>query len=83
MFVVAPILRTPKESEMAISTQVKESVEAAANCLRDALAFAARAEHPITITTLSDILCRLESLEQVDELMQQFSSKNDAQPPKQ
>lgn len=64
---------------MAISTQVKQSVEAAADCLRDALAFAARAEHPITITTLSDILCRLESLEQVDDLMQQFRGKDDAQ----
>ena len=79
MFVVSPILRKPKESEMAISTQVKQSVEAAADCLRDALAFAARAEHPITITTLSDILCRLESLEQVDDLMQQFRGKDDAQ----
>jgi len=45
--------------------------------MRDALAFAARTEHPITITTISDILCRLESLEQVDDLMQQFAKKDD------
>ena len=77
MLLIGPILRTPKESEMSLSTQVKESVENAANCLRDALAFAARTEHPITITTISDILCRLESLEQVDDLMQQFVKKDD------
>ena len=77
MYIVAPIIRTPKESEMSLSTQVKESVENAANCLRDALAFAARTEHPITITTISDILCRLESLEQVDDLMQAFAQKDD------
>ena len=77
MYIVAPIIRTPKESEMSLSTQVKESVENAANCLRDALAFAARTEHPITITTISDILCRLESLEQVDDLMQQFAKRDD------
>ena len=77
MLLIGPILRTPKESEMSLSTQVKESVENATNCLRDALAFAARTEHPITITTISDILCRLESLEQVDDLMQQFAKRDD------
>lgn len=76
MLVIGPILRAPKESEMSLSSQVKESVEGAANCLRDALAFAARTEHPITITTISDILCRLESLEQVDALMHQFSQRD-------
>ena len=76
MFVVCPILRTPKESEMALSSQVKEAVDQASNCLRDALAFAARTEHPLTVSTISDLLCRLESLEQVDELMIQFSKRD-------
>ena len=62
---------------MAISTQVKESLDQAAACLREALAFAARTEHPITVSTLSDLLCRVESLEQMDDLMSQFASKND------
>lgn len=62
---------------MALSNQVKESVKQATEALRDALAFAARTEHPITITTISDILCRLESLEQVDDLMQAFAQKDD------
>ncbi len=64
---------------MSLSNQVKAAVEDASQSLRDALAFAARTEHPVTITTISDILCRLESLEHVDELMQQFCSKDDAQ----
>jgi hypothetical protein len=62
---------------MSLYTQVKESIEQASNCMRDAMAFAARTEHPVTITTISDILCRLESLEQVDDLMQQFAKRDD------
>jgi len=80
--VIVPVIRKPRESEMSLSTQVKEEVDQASNCLRDALAFAARTEHPLTVNTLSDLLCRLESLEQVDELMQQFRGKDDAQSPK-
>lgn len=80
--VIVPVIRKPRESEMSLSTQVKEAVDQASNCLRDALAFAARTEHPLTVNTLSDLLCRLESLEQVDELMQQFRGKDDVQSPK-
>ena len=80
--VIVPVIRKPRESEMSLSTQVKEAVDQASNCLRDALAFAARTEHPLTVNTLSDLLCRLESLEQVDELMQHFRGKDDAQSPK-
>jgi chromosomal replication initiation ATPase DnaA len=72
MFGTTVILRKPKDSEMALSNQVKNSVSEAVACLRDALAFAARAEHPITINTLSDILMRLESLEHIDEIMEKF-----------
>lgn len=71
------IVRGPRSSEMSLSTQVKESIESAVGNLRDALAFAARAEHPLTITTISDILCRLESLEQVNDLMEQFAKKDE------
>ena len=80
--VIVPVIRKPREFEMSLSTQVKEAVDQASNCLRDALAFAARTEHPLTVNTLSDLLCRLESLEQVDELMQHFRGKDDAQSPK-
>jgi hypothetical protein len=66
------IVREPTASEMALSNQVKEAVKLATDNLRDALAFAARAEHPITINAISDILMRLESLECMDELMEKF-----------
>jgi hypothetical protein len=49
-------------------------VQQATEALRDALAFAARAEHPITISMLSDMLSRLESLEHMDEFMERFNS---------
>lgn len=62
---------------MSLSSQVKESVDTAAAHLRDALAFAARTEHPITISSLTDILCRLDSLEHMDELMQKFNQPKD------
>jgi len=75
--VIIPVIRKPRESEMSLSTQVKEAVDQAANALRDALAFAARTEHPLTVNTLADLLCRLESIEQVDELMHHFSKKNE------
>jgi hypothetical protein len=69
MLLINPIVRAPKESEMSLSNQVKDSVNQAAGILREALAFAARTEHPVTISSLTDILVRLESLEQMDDLM--------------
>lgn len=67
------ILKKPTEMQMALSTQVKESVEAATNHLRDALAFSARSEHSLTINTLADLLVRCESLECMDEMMNKFA----------
>lgn len=74
MYIIAPIVRTPKASEMSLSTQVKTSVQQASEHLRDAIAFAARGEHPIVINLLADMISRLESLEQMDEIMEKFSS---------
>jgi hypothetical protein len=59
---------------MALTTPVKDSLVAAATNLREALAFSARTEKPITIHTLTDILMRLESLEHMDELMSKFGA---------
>lgn len=59
--------------QMALSTQVKESVKQATSSLRDALAFAARWEHSLTISTLADLLARCESLECMDEMMNKFA----------
>lgn len=74
MLVINPIVRTPRTSEMALSSQVKESVNQAVSSLREALAFAARTEHPAMIASITDILVRLESLETIDEIMEKFGS---------
>lgn len=62
---------------MALSSQVKESVDRASGHLREALAFAARTEHPIVVSNLSDLLVRLESLETMEELMERFGRQKD------
>lgn len=62
---------------MSLSNQVKESVNQAAATLREALAFAARTEHPVVISSITDILVRLESMEHMDEIMSQFSKPKD------
>ena len=59
---------------MSLSSQVKESVNQASGNLREALAFAARTEHPVVISSLTDVLMRLESLEHVDEIMEKFGN---------
>jgi hypothetical protein len=77
MLVINPIIRNPKESEMSLSNQVKESVNQASGTLREALAFAARTEHPVVISSLTDILVRLESLEHMDEVLDKFGKQRD------
>ena len=62
---------------MSLSNQVKESVNQASGTLREALAFAARTEHPVVISTLTDILVRLESLEHMDEVLDKFGKQRD------
>ena len=62
---------------MSLSNQVKESVNQASGTLREAFAFAARTEHPVVISSLTDILVRLESLEHMDELMDKFGKQRD------
>jgi hypothetical protein len=62
---------------MSLSNQVKQSVNEAAGMLREALAFAARTEHPVVISSLTDVLVRLESLEHMEEMMDRFGKPRD------
>jgi hypothetical protein len=62
---------------MSLSNQVKESVTQAASNLREALAFAARTEHPVIISNITDMLIRLESLDHVEEIMEKFGKTHD------
>lgn len=61
---------------MSLSNQVKQSINEAAGVLREALAFAARTEHPVVISSITDVLVRLESLEQMEELMEKFGKNH-------
>jgi len=70
------LMKAPKESQVALSNQVKESVNMAVSNLRDALAFAARSEHPIVINTIADMLIRLESIETLEGFMQRFNDQS-------
>ena len=62
---------------MALSSQVKELTNEASAKLREALAFAARTEHPIVISSLTEILVRVESLESMEEMMEKFGHRKD------
>lgn len=72
MFTNVAILRKPYTSEMSLSNQVKESIQQSIQHLREALAFAARTEHPMTIATISELLMRLESIECMDEILEKY-----------
>lgn len=54
---------------MTLSQQVTESLDDATGHLRNALAFAARHERPVTINAISKLLNDVESLQQFDSLM--------------
>ncbi len=77
MLLINSIVRRPKSSEMALSNQVKEATQQAAAQLREALAFAARTENPVVISSLTDILVRLESLESIEEIMHKFGGSQE------
>jgi len=55
---------------MALSDSVKISVEAANESMREALAFAARNENPLLISSIAEVIAKIESLYFVDHLVQ-------------
>ena len=62
---------------MAVSAQVKQCIDDASSSLRECLAFAARSEQPIVISSLTDILVHLESVEQMDEIVGKFGGRRE------
>jgi len=57
---------------MSLSKTVNDSLEAAESELRNALAFAARQERPVTCAALADLLQRLEHVKSVDDMIDQI-----------
>jgi len=62
---------------MALSSQVKSSLDESVSHLREALAFAARTEHPIIVSAISELICRIDTLDQMNDIMQKLKDKDD------
>ncbi len=62
---------------MALSSQVKGSLDESVSHLREALAFAARTEHPIIVNAISELICRIDTLDQMNDIMQKLKDKDD------
>lgn len=60
---------------MALPEQVKISVDTANDAMRDALAFTARKENPILISAITDIIAKIESLQYMDLIADNFADE--------
>ena len=54
---------------MALSQSVTESLDEASASLRNALSYAARQERPIVCNTISELLCRIDSMKSFDGIL--------------
>jgi len=59
---------------MALSSSVKESINAAAAHLREAVAFGSRVEHPVTLSALVDCVSRLETIEALEQTVEKYAA---------
>ena len=66
---------------MSMSTQVKESLNLAASHLRDALAFSARSEHAVIVSSIADIISRIDSLDMIQNLVKNENTLKNAKLP--
>lgn len=60
---------------MALSKSVTDSLEAAEGQIRNALAFAARQERPVTCAAIADLLQRLDNVSSVDDMIDQIENQ--------
>ena len=60
---------------MALSQSVEENLKDAEQSLRAALAFAARQERPIVISVISDLISRIESVQNHDKLLDKLENR--------
>jgi hypothetical protein len=61
--------------EMALGTQVEESLKEAEASLRNALAFAARTERPMVCSVIADLISRIESVMSTDSLLDKLENR--------
>ena len=62
---------------MALSDSVTMSLKEAESHLRNALAYAARQERPVTCSSIADVLARVESLQSFDGILDKIDSMID------
>jgi len=54
---------------MALSQSVEESLNEASAALRNALAYAARQERPVVCNSISELLCRIDTMKSFDGIL--------------
>jgi len=60
---------------MALGSQVEESLKEAEASLRNALAFAARQERPMVCSVISDLISRIESVQNTDSILDKLENR--------
>ena len=60
---------------MALSQSVEESLKEAELALRNALSFAARQERPMVCSTIADMIGKIESVIQTDEILDKLENR--------
>ena len=61
---------------MALSESVEASLKEAEQSLRNALAFAARQERPMVCSTIAEMISKIESVIQTDEILDKLENRN-------
>ena len=60
---------------MALSKTVEESLKEAEECLRNALAFAARQERPMVCSAISDLISLIDNVIYTDTLLDKLETR--------
>ena len=60
---------------MALSKSVEENLKDAEQSLRAALAFAARQERPMVCSVISDMISRIESVQNTDSILDKLENR--------
>lgn len=60
-----------------VSQQVQDSLKEAQKHLRDALAFAARAESPFIIKSIGEMVFNVEHIQEIESLLQHMNEEVD------
>lgn len=60
---------------MALTNQVEESLKEAEGCLRNALHWSAKNEKPFVNSTISEMICKIDSLIKTDALIDKLEER--------